>query len=115
MIVARIPETLCASQVSLCRLDGDVTQQKLTAPARLLPDGTAVHSPSQVVRCDRWQAAAFRVSLHDCPDHLGRKALSPDSAALLMDRSNGPALMPAPMVQLSTVLFTHSGTGVVRM
>src|SRR6202521_4124781 len=39
--------------------------------------------PSQVVRCDCWQTAAFRVSFHNCPDHLGRKAVSPDSACLV--------------------------------
>src|ERR1700686_4940701 len=39
--------------------------------------------PSQVVRCNLWQTAAFRVSLHNCPDHLGRKAVSPDSACFV--------------------------------
>ena len=38
------------------------------------------------MRCDRWWAAAFRVYLHNCPDHLGRKAVSPNSACLV----NGP-------------------------
>ena len=35
--------------------------------------------------------------------------------ALLIDRSNGPAVMPAPTIQLSTAAFTHCGTGIVRM
>jgi len=35
--------------------------------------------------------------------------------ALLIDRSNGPALMAAPTAQLSIASFTHSGTGIVRM
>jgi len=37
--------------------------------------------PAQVVRCHPWQTATFRVSLHNCPDHLGCKAVSPDSAS----------------------------------
>jgi hypothetical protein len=31
---------------------------------------------------------------------------------LLIDRSNGPEVMPAPTVQLSTASFTHCGTGI---
>ena len=39
--------------------------------------------PAQVVRCDRCQTTAFRVFLHNCPDHLGRKTVSRDSACLI--------------------------------
>ena len=84
VIVNRIPKTLLAPEVSLRRLDGDVTQQKLNLlqfAACLMAQSCT--GPSQIVRCDGWQAAAFRVYLHNCPDHLGRKAVSPNSACFV--------------------------------
>ena len=71
--------------------------------------------PSQIVLCHRWQTTAFRVCFHDCPDHLWVKPWPQILPALLIDRINGPAVMPAPTVQLSTASFTHCGTGIVRM
>ncbi len=46
---------------------------------------------------------------------LGVKPCPQILPALLIDRSNGPEVMPAPTVQLSTASFTHCGTGIVRM
>jgi hypothetical protein len=46
---------------------------------------------------------------------LGVKPSPEILPALLMDRSNGPAFMPAPKLQLSTDCFTHAGTGTVRI
>jgi hypothetical protein len=42
---------------------------------------------------------------------LGEKPCPQILLALLIDRSNGPEVMPAPTAQLSTPSFTHCGTG----
>jgi hypothetical protein len=46
---------------------------------------------------------------------LGVKPSPEILPALLMDRSNGPAFIPAPKLQVSTDCFTHPGTGMVRI
>jgi hypothetical protein len=46
---------------------------------------------------------------------LGVKPSPEILPALLMDRGNGPAFIPAPKFQLSTDCFTHAGTGMVRI
>src|ERR1700674_5574522 len=52
------------------------------------------------------RVSSLSIGVKPCPQIL---------PALLIDRSNGPALMPAPTTQLSIASFTHSGTGIVRM
>src|SRR2546429_7995518 len=69
--------------------------------------------PSQIVRCHRWQTTAFRVTFTIAQITLGVKPCPQILPALLIDRGNGPAVMPAPRVQLSTASFTHCGTGIV--
>jgi hypothetical protein len=84
VIVNRIAKTLLAAQVSLRRLklkrgragtESDLVHLCLVAQSRT--------RPSQIVRCHRWQTAAFRVCFHDCPDQLWSNAVSPDSACLI--------------------------------
>src|SRR6266849_5500137 len=61
-----------------------MTQQELNLfqlSSRLM--ALSCTGPSQVVRCDSSQTTAFRICLYDCPDHLGRKAVSPDSPCLI--------------------------------
>src|SRR5207237_1778059 len=57
--------------------------------------------PSQIVRCHRWQTTAFRVTFHNCPDHLGCKAVSPNSACFVdrpRQRTCGDAGTKSPAV-----------------
>jgi len=79
VIVDHIAETVFLPEVSFCLLDRNGTEweMNLLQLASCLVARPCT-SPSQVVRSDCWQAAAFRVSSHICPDHRGHEARMPD-------------------------------------
>ncbi len=87
MIVHCVPKTLFASEVTLCRLDRNVTEQELD----LLQFTTSfvaelrARSPKIMGRYSR-QTAIRGGLFHNGPDHFRCETRTPD-AACLVDRS----------------------------
>lgn len=86
-------------------------------PIHRPPDAQPCAGPSQIMWCYRWKATAFGVSLHHRTQiTFGVKPSPQIFPALLMDRSNGPELMPAPRSQLPTASANIAvGPGFLRL
>src|SRR5207302_9582420 len=81
----------------------------------LLPDDKSRTGPPQSCGATDGRPQLFAFAFTIAQMTLGVKPCPQILPALLIDRSNGPEVMPAPTVQLSTASFTHCGTGIVRM
>ena len=75
MIIDRIVKTLLAPEVSLRRLNWNVTQQKLNLLQFTAgPMAKAGASPAEVVQCERRNLTILCFLFHDTPNDLGAKA-----------------------------------------
>lgn len=116
VVVHSSANTLLASEVSFRRLDRNVSEQKLDLfqfSARgmtELREGTP-----QIMWRHLRQTEGFRILLYHVPNHSLRNAVTPSFACPTNASEQPPVEMPAEETHRSIAVFTHSGTGTVRI
>jgi hypothetical protein len=82
--IYRIPESLFASEIALCRLHRNVAEQELNLlqfAAGLMTETSAC--PPEVVRCEKRKLTVLCFPLHDTPNDLRAETCAPNSAGLV--------------------------------
>jgi hypothetical protein len=110
VIIDRMVKTLLATSPELKRGRAGTESDRVHLPL----DDTIAHRSFSNRRCHRWQPTTFRVCFHDRPMTLGVKPCPQIMAALLIDCSNGPEVMPARTVQFSSAVRYRATTVLLK-